>query len=195
MEQASFCGQWLRHRLRGSGAWREALPVSARRSSLCSEKRKGWSLPGGVEWGGEDKEHSREMALVKDWHRPPHWDVNLNRGPVGWGLSYSCWWAGLGLLAGVGGPGWVTIRCWWKPLPSHRLIQTRFAMKYILLYFTLFGKLSFSGNKSSAQAAWTPKVCVKPDGHMIWEWSSCASRTYDHLHKEFTLSMAQLFLK
>lgn len=99
------------------------LPVVALSLSLSLWKRKGWSLPGGVEWGVEDKEHSREMALVKDWHRPPHWDVNLNRGSVGWGLSYSCWWEGLGLLAGVGGPGRVTIWCCWEPLPSHPLIQ------------------------------------------------------------------------
>lgn len=144
MEQASFCGQWLRHRLRGSGPWREALPVSARRSSLCSEKRKGWSLPGGVEWGGEDKEHSREMALVKDWHRPPHWDVNLNRGSLGWGLSYNCWWDSRGFRAprcGWTGAGYDLMLLRASSFPPFN--PNHFWM-VCTLNFILFGKSSFA---------------------------------------------------
>ncbi len=45
------------------------LPVAA---LSAPKKERAGLYPVGWSGGGEDKEHSREMALVKDWHRPPH---------------------------------------------------------------------------------------------------------------------------
>lgn len=84
--------------------------------SLLWKKERAGLYPVGWSEGGQDKEHSREMALVKDWHRPPHWDVNLNRGSVGWGLSYSCWWDSRGFRA----PHW----CGWTGA-GHNLMMLR----------------------------------------------------------------------
>lgn len=119
MTQTPIEGQWGMTR---------GPPVSARCSSLCC-----------------NKEHSREMALVKDWHWPliemSIWIVVLWDEACHIAVDETV--EGLGLLTGVGGQGQVTIWWCWEPLPSHRSVQTVSGW-FVLLYFILYGKLSFA---------------------------------------------------
>lgn len=117
MTQTPIEGQW--------GMTRGPPRICPSQLSLLRKKERAGLYPVGWTGGGEDKEHSREMALVKDWHRPPHWDVNLNRGSVGWGLSYSCWWDSRGFRA----PRW----CGWTGV-GHDLMLLRASSHHLNMF-------------------------------------------------------------
>lgn len=62
MTQTAIEGQW--------GMTRGPPRFCPLELSLIQNKERDGLTPVGWSGWGEDKEHSREMALVKDWHRP-----------------------------------------------------------------------------------------------------------------------------